>query len=128
MIIPEVFRKATESLFDCVADVYHITESEDDFDGFDDEAPNKGFAILHSAMPCRISTKSLGPVSSKEGVSPAVSYELRLFCSFDYEIPPGCRFVVTDRNGRSKEYLNSGDPFTNYQTHQAISIERTKFI
>lgn len=125
---PAIFRRTVEEQYDCLANVYALKKVEGDFDGFDDEYPGIDYAKIHEAMPCRISTKSLGPVSAKEGITPMVSYELRLFCSYDYDIPPGCRFVVTDRNGKVKQYLNSGDPFTNYQTHQAISIERTTFI
>lgn len=128
MRLPSYFKRATESLYDCVADVYILKENEVPEDGFDDEVPKVSYQKIYQAMPCRVSTKSLGPVSSNEGIAPSVKYEVRLYCDFDYEIPAGSRFVVTNRNGRIIQYKNSGEPFTNYQTHQSISIERVKFI
>lgn len=129
--IPDVFKRATEQLYDCLADVYIIDDKgvDEEYDGFDDETPAIGYEKIIEGMPCRISTKSVGVIGSNPGVSPTVNYEIRLFCDFEkYHIPPGSRFIVTDANGHTKQYKNSGDPFTNYQTHQSITIEMGRFI
>lgn len=128
MRIPSFFKRTTEKLYDCTASVYTTKELEDDDNVFDD-GDSTEFVEYIKDMPCRISTKSLGPISSNEGLDPNVDYELRLFCDFEkYKVLPGSRLIVIDRNGNEKQYKCSGEPFTNYSTHQAISIRREVFI
>ncbi|KNY25000.1 hypothetical protein [Pseudobacteroides cellulosolvens] len=84
---------------------------------------NVGLTPSIQNMPCRISQKELNsPIQSQTPTENNISYEIKLFCSIDYELKTGDRIEIT-RNGKVIKTYEAGEPFL-YPTHQELLLHR----
>lgn len=82
-----------------------------------------GETVLYDALPCRLSFERLAAAGS--GSVAAVSCGVKLFLAPEWEIPAGCKIIVT-RAGQPERQLTfarSGEPGF-YSDHQEIQLEQ----
>ena len=77
--------------------------------------------VLYDNIPCRLSFESISQATGTNNAN-AVTQNIKLFVSPNYDIPPGCKIRVT-QGQFTAEYKSSGLPSV-YPTHQEIILER----
>lgn len=78
--------------------------------------------VVHSNVPCRLSTKIVGTASDSETASTATQVT-KVFLAPELDIPAGSKFLVT-HYGREFKYEASGYPAI-YSAHQEITLVRS---
>jgi len=77
--------------------------------------------ILYEEEPCYLQQLRTATVVG-DGVKSNISYDLKILCAPNLEIPSGCTIKVC-QDGMDYELTFSGEPFK-YLTHQEIRIKR----
>lgn len=77
---------------------------------------------LFSDIPCRLSYggQAAAAMDLEKGAT-SITQEIQLFLSPEFEVPEGCKIVVT-QNGQTVAYKRSG-PRAVYTSHQEIDLE-----
>ena len=109
-------KKALESLYTGVCDVYEFGPSKDPVTNI---TTNQEI-LVHTAIPCRVSFKTIQETAQGDGPA-TVTQVTKLFLAPDLEIKPGSKIVVT-QNGRTFEYASTGAPAV-YTNHQEVVMD-----
>ena len=109
-------RKALERLWIGQCTVYEWKEVEDPLT-FITEFQE---VVLHENLKCKLSHKNISATSST-GAGAIVTQQIKLSLGNEYDIPPGCKIVVT-QNGKSAPYTRSGEPAV-FIDHQEIVLD-----
>lgn len=112
-------RKAIESLYNGVCDVFEYKSVKFNTT----KLTNTQEVCIHSAVPCRLSYKSIANATTSDTVS-TVTQQIKLFIAPELDIKAGCKITVT-QNGRTVEYKSGGQPAV-YTSHQEIVLELFK--
>lgn len=112
-------RKALESLYKGVCDVYEFEPSKDPVTGITRHQEQR----VLEGIPCRVSFSSSPQASQLDGPA-SVAQVIKLFTAPEHLIRPGSKIVVV-QNGRTTEYEASGQPAV-YTSHQEISLSLFK--
>lgn len=110
-------RKAIESLYKGLCDIYEYETSKDPVTGRTKKS--KEFKMNASPIPCRISYNSSQVITQAEGG--ILVQNIKLFLAPEIDIKPNSKIVVT-QNGRTVAYKNSSVPMV-YDSHQEINLE-----
>lgn len=116
----KAYRKSIEKLYDDVCNIYESGYIKDQETGITKPAEDIPVVVNQE---CRISFKNLGSAFQTEGPA-KLSQEIKLFIAPELIIKEGSKIVVI-RNGRTREYKNSGTPAI-YDTHQEIILTLVK--
>lgn len=108
-------KKALESLYTGVCDVYEFGPSKDPVTNITKHQEQ----LVHAAAPCRLSFSTTEEATQGDGPA-IVSQVVKLFIAPDLEIKPGSKIVIT-QNGRTFEYASSGAPAV-YTNHQEVVL------
>jgi hypothetical protein len=117
----EYIKKQYEKTYDCTANIYRYVKTTTP-----SGATRTGISGTPTIpnMPCRISQKELNsPIQSQTSSENNISYEIKMFCSPDYEIKAGDSIEIT-KNSKIIKIYESGEPFPPYPTHQEVLLHR----
>lgn len=89
--------------------ITHISKSEE--------------VTLYENLKCKLSHKTLTS-SSKTGGPAIIAEQIKLSLGNEYEIPPGCKIIVT-QDKVTEKYTRSGEPGI-FMDHQEIVLELFK--
>lgn len=109
-------RKAIEMLY---RDKCTIVEYQPIKDPITKRTNNKEVVILEN-QPCKLAYKNI--TSATDGKVAKLEQTIKLFISPDTEIKSGSKFIITNQNNITKEYIRSGEPAI-YPNHQEIILE-----
>ncbi|BDR86128.1 hypothetical protein [Clostridium tetani] len=118
MINYKGYRKAIESLYDCICNISGGKEKVKDPITKETKLVAK---IKYKDIPCKVSKQSLSKNNQTSTVNQIV-YELKLFIAPELEIKQGDTVEVTNQFG-NKEIYKAGEGFP-YNTHQEVILSK----
>lgn len=83
----------------------------------------QGEVVKYTDIPCKKSVQKLMPTTNS-GVAPVITEIIKLSLGNEYEIPAGCKIVLT-QDGVTENYTRSGKP-GRFMDHQEIVLELFK--
>lgn len=114
--MPEMVKKAVESLYNGVCSISEYREYKDD----NSSITKFQEVIVYENIPCRLSYKTNDSSVQSRAVN-YTSQKILLFIQNDINIKEGSKISVT-QNNITCEYQNSGKPAI-YKTHQEIILK-----
>lgn len=109
-------RKAIESQYTGVCTVIEYGKIRDEVT----KITRHGEMTVLENQPCKLSFEKTAAAVQTETAA-AVGQGVKLFIAPEVEVKPGSKIVV-EQNGRTGEYLASGEPAV-YASHQEIMLE-----
>ena len=107
-------RKAIESLYKGVCNIYSFVSEKDEF-GITDRTEK----LLYENQKCRVSYKNISVANQTESFA-TIAQEIKLFIAPQLIIPAGSTIEVT-QNNRTEKYKSSGKAAV-YTNHQEIIL------
>ncbi|ACZ08295.1 Uncharacterised protein [Sebaldella termitidis] len=107
-------RKALESLYLAVCNIYAFIKEEDEF-----ELTDQTEQLIYENKKCRVSYKNISAANQTESFA-TTAQEIKLFIAPELLIPPGSTIEVT-QNNRTEKYKSSGKAAV-YTNHQEIIL------
>lgn len=116
MNVKNAYRKAIESQYDGICDVYEMKNERKG----ESKITRQTEVLTVEKQPCKISFSSIPSTQEKQNGA-AVLQTAKLFIAPEVEIKPGAKIVVT-QNHVTEEYCRSGSAAV-YSSHQEINLE-----
>ena len=112
-------RKAIESTYDGVCTVIEYGAIRDEVS----KITHHGEIVVLENQPCKLSFEKTAAAVQTDTAA-AVGQGVKLFIAPEVTVKPGSKIVI-EQNGRTGEYLASGEPAV-YSSHQEIVLELFK--